>query len=57
MCAYRSAIVHGRKPDFKTQLALMKTADAANALVRDAVQKTKRHAYTEPQLVADLHNV
>ena len=57
MYAYRSAIAHGRKPDFKTQLALLKTADAANALVRDAVQKTIRHAYAEPQLVADLHNV
>lgn len=57
MYAYRSAIAHGRKPDFKTQLAVLKTADTANALVRDAVQKTIRHAYVEPQLMADLHNV
>ena len=57
MYGYRSAIAQGRKPDFKTQLALLKTADAANDLVRDTVQKTIRHAYAEPQLVADLHNV
>ena len=57
MYGCRSAIAHRRKPDFKTQLALLKTANAANDLVRDTVQKTIRHAYTEPQLVADLNNV
>lgn len=29
MYGYRSAIAHGRKPDFKSQLALLQNADAA----------------------------
>jgi hypothetical protein len=57
MYAYRSSIAHGRKPDFKSQLALLKNADAANALIRDAVKKAICQAYLEPRLVGDLHNV
>jgi hypothetical protein len=57
MYAYRSAIAHGRKPDFKSELKLLKDADGANALIRDAVKKTICQAYVEPQLVRDLNNV
>lgn len=57
MYAYRSAIAHGNKLDFKTKLALLKNADVANALITDAVKKTIRQAYVEPHLVKDLHDV
>lgn len=57
MYAYRSAIAHGRKPDFKSQLGLLKDANSANLLIRDAVKKAIRQAFVEPQLMADLHNV
>ncbi len=57
MYAYRSAIAHGVKLDFKAKLALLKNADVANALVADAVKKTIRQAYVEPRLVKDLHDV
>ena len=57
MYAYRSAIAHGNKLDFKTKLALLKNADVANALIIDAVKKTIRQAYVEPRLVKDLHDV
>lgn len=57
MYAYRSAIAHGVKLDFKTKLALLKNADIANALITDAVKKTIRQAYVEPRLIKDLHDV
>jgi hypothetical protein len=57
MYAYRSAIAHGRRPDFKSPLALLKDADSANALIQDVVKKTICQAYAEPQLLGDLHNV
>jgi hypothetical protein len=57
MYAYRSSIAHGRRPDFKSELALLKNEDAANALIRDAVKKAICQAYVEPRLVGDLHNV
>jgi hypothetical protein len=57
MYGYRSAIAHGRTPDFKSQLSLLKDADSANALIRDAVKKSICQAYLEPQLVSDLHSV
>jgi hypothetical protein len=57
MYAYRSAIAHGGKLDFKSKLALLKNADFANSLIRDAVKKTIRQAYVEPRLLKDLHDV
>jgi hypothetical protein len=57
MYAYRSAIAHGRRPDFKSQLTLLKNADGANALIRDTVKKAIYQAFLEPQLMLDLHNV
>lgn len=57
MYAYRSAIAHGRKPDFHSDLKLLKNAEGANALIRDAVKRTIRQAYVEPRLVRDLNNV
>jgi hypothetical protein len=57
MYAYRSSIAHGRKPDFASPLALLKSADAANELIGSAVRRTISQAYMEPQLIADLHSV
>jgi hypothetical protein len=57
MYAYRSAIAHGNKLDFKTRLTLLKNADVANTLIIDAVKKTIRQAYVEPRLLKDLHDV
>lgn len=57
MYAHRSSIAHGRKPDFKSQLALLKNAATANALIRDTVKRALCQAYIEPLLVGDLHNV
>jgi hypothetical protein len=58
MYGYRSSIAHGRKPDFKTpQLSVLQNADSANELIKEAVKKSLRQAYTEPQLIADLQNV
>jgi hypothetical protein len=57
MYAYRSAIAHGRDPDFKSNLTILENADAANALIVEAVKKSIRQAYAEPQLLADLHSV
>jgi len=57
MYAYRSAIAHGGKLDFQSKLALLKNADLANSLIRDAVKKTIRQAYVEPRLLRDLHDV
>jgi hypothetical protein len=58
MYGYRSSIAHGRKPDFKTpQLSVLQNANSANELIKEAVKKSLRQAYTEPQLIADLHNV
>ena len=57
MYAYRSSIAHGRQPDFKSELQVLKSADAANTLIKDAVGKVVRQAYAEPQLLADLYNV
>jgi len=57
MYAYRSSIAHGREPEFKSQLALLQNAETANALIRDTVKKAVCHAYAEPQLVKDLHDV
>ena len=57
MYAYRSAIAHGNELDFKEKLAVLKSADVANALIADAVKKTIRQAYVEPRLVKDLHDV
>jgi hypothetical protein len=56
MYAYRSAIAHGRLPDFKVDLSLLKSDRNANILIREAVTRTIRQALVEPQLVADLHN-
>lgn len=57
MYSYRSSIAHGRKPDFNSELQVLKNADAANTLIKDAVGKVVRQAYAEPQLLADLYNV
>jgi hypothetical protein len=58
MYGYRSSIAHGRKPDFKTpQLSVLQNANSANELIKEAVRKSLRQAYTEPQLIADLRNV
>lgn len=57
MYAYRSSIAHGRKPDFESELALLKNADAANTLINEAVKKVICQAYLEPQLVGDLYKV
>jgi mannitol/fructose-specific phosphotransferase system IIA component (Ntr-type) len=58
MYGYRSSIAHDRKPDFKTpQLSVLQNANSANELIKEAVKKSLRQAYTEPQLIADLHNV
>jgi len=56
MYAYRSAIAHGGKPDFKTDLALLQDATIANFLIRDAVKKSIRQALVEPQLISDLRH-
>ena len=45
------------KPDFESELALLKNADAANTLINEAVQKVICQAYVEPQLVGDLYKV
>jgi hypothetical protein len=58
MYGYRSSIAHGRKPDFNTpQLSVLQNAHSANELIKEAVKKSLRQAYTEPRLIADLHNV
>ncbi len=57
MYSYRSAIAHGRRPDFKSQLAVLQNVDVANELIRAAVKMAIRQAYIEPQLVGDLHSV
>lgn len=59
MYAYRSAIAHGTKPDFKSQsqLALLKNENSANVLIKDTVKKVICQAYAEPQLMRDLHDV
>jgi hypothetical protein len=58
MYGYRSSIAHGRKPDFKTpQLSVLQNANSANELIKEAVRKSLRQAYTEPQLIADLRRL
>jgi hypothetical protein len=55
MYAYRSAIAHGAKPDFKSKLQVLKTAKNADELIKQTVKKTISQALAEPQLLADLH--
>lgn len=57
MYAYRSAIAHGGKLDFRSKLALLKNEGLANRLIVDAVKKTIRQAYVEPRLLRDLRDV
>lgn len=58
MYGYRSSIAHGRRPDFNTpQLSVLQNANSANELIKEAVKKSLRQVYTEPRLIADLHNV
>lgn len=40
MYAYRSSIAHGRKPDFNSELALLKNADAANTLITKPLKRS-----------------
>jgi hypothetical protein len=56
MYAYRSGIAHGARPDFNSKLALLRSAEDANVLIKETVKQTIRHCLVEPQLLADLHN-
>jgi hypothetical protein len=56
MYAYRSAIAHGAKLDFGSELSALRTANNANLLISATVRKAICHVLVEPQLLADLHN-
>lgn len=54
--AYRSAIAHGGKPDFKGRLSDLKDDGTAVAFLDYAARMLLRHALQEPQLVLDLRS-
>jgi len=56
MYSYRSAIAHGKVPNFKSDFPVLGSEKNANVLIRDTVKKTICQALIEPQLLADLHN-
>jgi len=53
---YRSNIVHGTEPDFKSELKLLESFVAADYCVDEICRKCLAQAIMEPNLISDLRN-
>ena len=56
MYSYRSAIAHGTKPDFGSDLRVLRGPDVVFSLVKETVKSIARFALLDPQLLQDLKN-
>jgi hypothetical protein len=54
MYSYRSALAHGTKPNFKSDLQLLRDPDQALSLVKETVKSIARFALVDPRLLEDL---
>jgi hypothetical protein len=54
MYSYRSVIAHGGIPDFKKDLAALKSPKRALQLLKETTKALIRHALREPHLIVDL---
>jgi hypothetical protein len=57
--SFRSAIAHGRTPDFRNDkdLRLLNDQDVATTFVKTVVKAALRQTLIEPQLIADLREI
>jgi len=54
MYTYRSQVAHGAAPEFTGELAVLRSHEAALALIKETVKAVIRQALTESQLLLDL---
>lgn len=54
MYAYRSKVADGGMPDFKKDLAVLKSPKHALSLLKETTKALIKHTLREPQLIRDL---